>query len=124
MELTDYELRAANRTIAEALRNRRMYGQPIPDWMRRIERRFEREVSMSRLGHGFEAEGAQSVPDVWIGSREAGEILGLSKRQTNRIAENLGGDLVDGRRRFRKSVVEAYAEERRHGSADQGTGGG
>jgi hypothetical protein len=61
----------------------------------------------------------QSVSETLISSRQAAEVLGYSKRHVNRIAESLGGHLVDGSRVFRLSQVLDYAQGR---DARPGTG--
>ena len=122
VDMSELEIRAVVRIAAEATRNRRRYGEPVPEWMRHIGTRFERLLTMSRLRHDFEGSGAHSESDVRISAREAGEILGLSKRQVHRIAGDLDGEIVDGRWLFRKSVVVEYAEERANGTAAEGVG--
>jgi hypothetical protein len=63
--------------------------------------------------------GGQSESEKLISSRQAAELLGYSKRHVNRIAESLGGQVVDGSRVFRLSQVVDYAEGR---DARPGTG--
>lgn len=55
---------------------------------------------------------ADSQDSIPIDSSEAGRILGLSKRQTQRIARSLDGTLVGGRWLFDRSTVESYAAQR------------
>lgn len=73
-------------------------------------RRIESDTGhddLARLGVG----GSFGGEDL-IGSREAAEVLSVSKRQVQRLAPNLGGRLAGGRWVFDRAAVEAYAADR------------
>ncbi|CPR11950.1 hypothetical protein BN971_03243 [Mycobacterium bohemicum DSM 44277] len=53
------------------------------------------------------------LEDELITAKEAAEVLGLSKRQCQRIAADLGGRIVGGRWLFGRAAVSEYAEGRR-----------
>jgi hypothetical protein len=54
--------------------------------------------------------------------REAAELLGLSLRQTRRLAPKLGGDRVSGRWLLDRQAVNEHMEGREHGRTDQERG--
>ncbi|WP_157139202.1 hypothetical protein [Mycobacterium xenopi] len=113
MNLDDTGLRAAYYCAAEALRHRRLTGAPIPAWLRthfdRLATAIQR-ASESRHESGCGEQ--QSEPDGWLTARQAAPLLGLSKRQTQRLAADLDGQLVDGRWLFPASTVHDYAQGR------------
>jgi len=55
---------------------------------------------------------APSEQEELIGAREAATILGLSKRQVQRIAHSLDGRLAAGRWVFDRNAVQAYRAHR------------
>lgn len=117
------DLEAAYYCAREVWGSRKLKGQPIPSWLVVHYRRLDTAVRMSRSGHekpcgAEESSSARSYADAngqQISAREASVILGLSKRQTRRIATSLGGQLVDGRWVFRRSDVIEYREGMRDG---------
>lgn len=113
MRLDDEQVRAAYFCAAEALRNRRENGYPIPDALHRLYNRLD-IVLTSRPGHEIDCTGEQLAQNEYIGASEAGRILGVSKRQAQRLAADLDGQLASGRWIFVKSVVEQYAEQKRN----------
>jgi hypothetical protein len=111
------DIRAAYYCAAAVIRSRQRTGAPIPDWLRRHFDQLDTEIrasSMSRSGHQFNdavrelASGLTSP----IGADEAAQILGISKRQAQRLAADLGARLVGGRWLFERDVVDDYAEGR------------
>lgn len=56
---------------------------------------------------------AHSPPDELIGAQEAAHMLGLSKRQVQRIARSLDGRLAAGRWVFDRAAVAAYHAHRK-----------
>lgn len=100
----------AYRCVSEVLRSRHLVGTPVPAWLREHFRRLDTEIRMSRSRHENGGESGDSV--TLIGSSTAGEILDLSTRQVQRIAEDLGGHAVDGRWVFNRAAVENYARTR------------
>lgn len=120
--MTGDELRAAYACAAEVLRVRRLKGEPVPPWLQAHYRQLDIKVMASRSGHETDCGAEESDSEVWISAREAGQILGRSKRQVSRIAASLDGEMVDGRWLFRRQTVVEYAEEIRDGTT--GSGGG
>ena len=81
-------------------------------------------LSVSQVGHvdGPDEVAAQECsPDELIGTVEAAQILGVTRRQTVRLARSLDGQqLPNGTWVFRRGAVEDYKEARR--DARQGSG--
>lgn len=104
------EIRWLYYLIGAALRERELHQRHVTPCLRRL---FDRaETAMSDSGHESGCEAQQSEPDVPITAREAADILGLSKRQCQRLAADLDGQLVDGRWQFSRAAVVEYAKER------------
>jgi hypothetical protein len=115
MKLIDEEIRAACYCASEVLRGRRLGGQPIPPWLRRLHQRLDTEVRMSRTRQEFDDAPAElDTHDSWIGSPEAAALLGWSLRRVQRRASDLDGRIIAGRYVFRESVVRRFAEELCH----------
>jgi hypothetical protein len=117
MNLSADELRACYYCAAEVLRRRQLSGQPIPEWMRRHFDQLDAEVRMSRSGHQFDdavRELGSGPTSPLISADEAAQILGLSKRQTLRLAVALQGELISGRWLFQRETVKTYAAEGEH----------
>lgn len=96
---------------AEVVRTRRRIGQPIPGWLRRHYEQLEAEVRMSRTRQQIGCDGPSlNMMDKWIGSPEAAAVLGWSKRQVQRHAADLDGQIISGRWLFREAAVRQYAE--------------
>jgi hypothetical protein len=121
---SDDRVRAAYYCAAEVLRSRKLKGQPVPPWLAAHYKSLDEDIrGVSQSRHESDCAGEESETEQWIGAREAGEILGRSKRQVHRIAASLGGELIDGRWLFRKSEVNEYAEDRDdHTGSSAGTG--
>ncbi|BCO47757.1 hypothetical protein [Mycobacterium intracellulare] len=92
-----------------AIRDRELNQRHVTPCLRALFNRAE--TAMSRSRHESSCEAEQSK-DVQITAREAAAILGLSKRQCQRLAADLDGQLVDGRWQFGRSTVVEYAKER------------
>jgi hypothetical protein len=105
--------RAAAYCAAALIRDRQMRGQPVPDWLRRHLARCEAALAMSRSGHEFDGVSSQFDPDDLIDAREAARMLGISKRQAQRLGHDLDGLIVGGRWVFKKATVVEYAEAKR-----------
>jgi hypothetical protein len=99
-------LQACYFCVAEVIRTRRRVGAPIPGWMRAHYDQLDTEIrGMSRRRHKIPEIGCgQPQSDEWIGVRETAEILKLSKRQVQRIASDLGGQLISGRWVFNRDT--------------------
>lgn len=110
MNLAGDDLRAAYHTAAEVIRGRQRTGEPIPQWLRAHFERLDTEIrGMSRPRHKIPGIGwCQPQLDEWIGVRETAEILKLSKRQVQRIASDLGGQLISGRWIFNRDTVTEH----------------
>lgn len=98
-----------------AVRERELNQRQVTPCLRRLFGRAD--AAMSDSGHESGCEAGQSEPDVPITAREAADILGLSKRQCQRLAADLDGQLVDGRWQFSRAAVVEYQEGRADGAA-------
>jgi hypothetical protein len=105
--------RAALYCAAAVIRARQRSGQPIPDWLRQHHAQIEAEFGMSRSGHETPTTAGQLEQDELITAKEAAEVLGCTKRQCQRIAPDLNGQLIGGRWLFNRSAVVEYAEGKR-----------
>jgi hypothetical protein len=105
-------LYCANALIAA----RRHCGQPIPEWLRQHHAQLTTEWRMSESGHESHCGERQlEEHDELITTSEAAEILGMSRRQAQRLSADLGGRIVGATWVFSKSSVIEYAEERSAG---------
>ncbi|WP_406817398.1 hypothetical protein [Mycobacterium sp. M23085] len=112
--LSDGDVHGAYYCVSEVVRGRRRCGQPVPAWLRALYDRLDAAVRAARTRPQHVAEGEQSeVVDKWIGSPDAAALLGWSKRQVQRRAADLDGQIAGGRWLFREAVVIEYAEGRR-----------
>jgi hypothetical protein len=102
--------RAAAYCAAALIRDRQLRGQPVPDWLRRHLARCEAAIAMPRSGHEFDCASSQLNPDDLIDAREAARMLGISKRQAQRLGHDLNGLIIGGRWVYRKATVLEYAE--------------
>jgi hypothetical protein len=105
--------RAAVYCASAIVRDRQLRGQPVPDWLRRHLARCEAALVKSRSRHEFDRASSQLDPDDLIDAREAALMLGIGKRQAQRLGHDLDGLIVGGRWVFRKSTVAEYAEAKR-----------
>lgn len=87
----------------------------VKAWNGELLRALQFQLSVSQSGHETGCSRAQSETDKWISTRETALLLGLSKRQVNRLADDLEAEWLDGRRMFRESLVLEYAKGRRDG---------
>ncbi|MBZ4558587.1 helix-turn-helix domain-containing protein [Mycobacterium avium subsp. hominissuis] len=109
------ELRWLYYCVGAAVRERELHHRHVTPCLRRL---FDRaDAAMSESGHESACEAEQSEPDVPITAREAADILGLSKRQCQRLAADLDGQLVGGRWQFSRAAVVEYQKGRAHGAA-------
>jgi hypothetical protein len=60
-----------------------------------------------------EASAALAELDL-IGSSEAGDIVGVTQRRAQQLADTLGGRKINGAYVFPRGAVIAYAERQRH----------
>ncbi|MEV6255586.1 helix-turn-helix domain-containing protein [Nocardia sp. NPDC051911] len=115
MKVSDLEGQWLYYCLEEFMRRRRWHGEPIPDSVRRLSKRLEQEVieaSADEDETGRESAGLSPIGDS-IGSVEAAAILGCSERWVRHIAADLDGIRIGHWWRFRRSVVEEYAQARR-----------
>ena len=56
---------------------------------------------------------AHAAGDEWLGSREAAEYLGISLGHLHNLNRVVPSHKVGGRRRYRRSELDAYQEGRR-----------
>jgi helix-turn-helix protein len=83
---------------------------PIRRWLPAHLEKLAAELAMSHLGHQSDSDPAELHPDEPITAAQAAAILGLSRRQVQRIARTLDGRIVCGRWLFNKQTVIDYAE--------------
>jgi hypothetical protein len=110
VRLSAPEVRTVYWCFSVLIRGRRHdVPRPVAD----LYDRLDAEIRLvSRPRHGVPETGCgQQQSDAWIGCRETAEILKLSKRQVQRIASDLGGQLISGRYVFDRDTVHA---ERRY----------
>jgi hypothetical protein len=118
MTLTSRQWRQVLFCTAEELRARRAGKAPgVQPWNAELVRAVELELAVSESGHDSVGDQQHWEADRWITARQAADILGLSKRQTQRLAADLEGHRVDGRWQFRQSTVMNYTEGRQDGRA-------
>jgi hypothetical protein len=108
------EMQAAYYAVAACIRERRLGGRAVPDEVYRLYQRLHTAcLSRGRHENGSGAEDAQSSGvEKWIGSPEVAQLMGWSKRQVQRHAREMRGQIAGGRWLFRESDVIAYAEGR------------
>lgn len=120
MNLAAAELRQLLYCAAEELRARQRGKPPGPQpWLRNLVRRLELEVAVSgsRSRHQTDCGEPQSDADERISARQAATMLGLSKRQVQRLAADLDGEIIDGRWLFSRTAAEDYAKGRVNGGS-------
>jgi excisionase family DNA binding protein len=116
VKLTSDEARAAYYCAAALIRHRQRSGEPIPDWLRRHFGQLDAQIRASQSGQEWDCGAEELSQDKLITAREAAQVLGCSKRQVQRLAGDLDGQIIGGRWLFSSSAVAEYAEgRRRHG---------
>jgi Helix-turn-helix domain len=103
-------LRASYFCASEVIRERQRRGQPTPDWLRRHYARLDAEIRMSESGHELSGDQGELELDELITASEVAQILGISKRQAQRLAADLDGKIVGGRWIFTRAAVIEYSE--------------
>lgn len=111
--VTRHDLRVALRCVAELLDARRLRGAPIPRWLTEHHQRIGTAYRMATLGHHREPDESQSDHE-FVSARQAANIIGLSRRQVQRISADLDGRIIDGRWLYPLDTVRAYAEGKQH----------
>jgi hypothetical protein len=115
MSRATVDLEAAYHCAAEVIRRRCRTGEPIPERLRRHYNQLDLEMRLSVSGHGSSWDTRQLEHDTSITARQAADILGCSKRQAQRLAPDLDGQIVDGRWLFKLKNVMEYAKGKQHG---------
>jgi hypothetical protein len=115
MTLDDATVRTAFYCCSEVLRRRIRCGEPVPQWLKDHHAHLYNAVVLSRPGHRPGAVEPELKAEKLIGAREAADILGMSKRQVQRLAADLDGQIIDGRWLFKERTVLTYAEARHDG---------
>jgi hypothetical protein len=101
----------------QELKARRAGKPPGPQpWNAELVRALELETATSGLGHPSDAAESDSEATEWVSTREAAVLLGLSKRQAQRLAADLDGRIIGGRWVFPLTAVAEYAEGRKWAS--------
>ena len=115
VKLNSDGVRAAYYCSAWVCRSLKENRRPIPDWLQSHFDRLDSEVRMSRARQEKRGvEPSSEEEETWIGSPDAAQILGWSKRQVQRHAKELAGQIVGGRWLFRESLVVEFAEGLKH----------
>jgi hypothetical protein len=112
MTLDDEQTRAAYYVAAEVIRSRQRLGQPVPAWLRKHYALLDTAVRVSPTRQAVAENGdcaTQSAHGEIIGTREVAEMLGLTRRQVQRQAGQLGGARVCGRLLFPRADIADYA---------------
>lgn len=117
MHLDDSEVRAAYYVTAAVLRSRRRTGEPIPAAINDLYAKLDQTIRhepLSESRHEKRSDTIESdVETELIGSLDAAEMLGLSKRHTQRLAADLDGQFCSGRWLFKKSTVIDYRDRKK-----------
>lgn len=113
--LTGPAARATAQAVLIAIRARRLSGYASGH----LDSIAEALVTASGQPDGRIEPNADSVdvPDIppTVPVEDAARTLGLSKRQTRRLARNLGGRLIGGRWLLDAQAVTEHAEGQQHG---------
>jgi hypothetical protein len=98
----------------QELRGRRDGSRPggVQPWNAELLRALQFQLDVSQAGRECDCGEPELVSDKWLSARETAVVLGLSKRQVNRLAGDLDAEWWDGRRRFRESTVLDYGRRR------------
>lgn len=115
MSMAADDVRPAYYCAAEVMRHRQRAGQPIPHWLSRHFDQLDAKIRASESGHESDRAAGQLDDEKLITAREAANIVGRSKRQVQRLAADLDGQIVGGRWLFQLNTVTEYAEERGRG---------
>jgi hypothetical protein len=113
MLLDDEFLRASYYCVNEIIHSRRRTGAPIPAWMRRHYNQLDNQIKALAPRGALVVENAGGVPQSQhahgvIGSRQAGEMMGIPAREVRRHAEEWGGAFIAGRWLFSADNVVNY----------------
>lgn len=114
MSRDERELRAAYYCAAALIRDRQLRGEPVPTWLRQHHEWCESALAVSQTGHELGQDASQLEQDDLIDAKEAAVMLGRSKRQAVRLANDLDGRIVSGRWIFSRHAVADYVEGMRH----------
>ena len=113
--LTGPALTDAYYLVAAGIRYTRHNGHPIPARFETLLTVIGEQRAKSQPGQCdtlTPAPRQHCETEELIGSQQAADILGVSKRQTQRLAADLDGRLAGGHWVFDKKAVEAYAAQR------------
>lgn len=105
--------------ICAGIRYTRRNGY-TPDRFRALQNTLGAAAAAAHTGHRDDAPTptpAHSPQEDLIGAQEAAHMLGLSKRQVQRIARSLDGRLAGGRWVFDRAAVAAYHAHRKDTAA-------
>jgi hypothetical protein len=113
--------RAAVYCASGLIRDRQLRGEPVPSWLRQHHAQCESALAaLSRSGHQIDRAPAQLKQEM-ITAQEAADMLGCSKRQAQRLASDLDGQLVGGHVWvFSRAAVVEYAEGKRNAGPPSG----
>jgi hypothetical protein len=109
-DLDDTDIQASYYCCAEVLRNRQRTGAPIPGWLHRHYTRMDTAFRLSQSRQESGCGTRQLKDEKLITAADAADILGWSKRQVQRKATDLDGEIIGGRWLFKLNVVLEYKE--------------
>lgn len=116
IELTESQASLARYYVAEAVRRRRLTGQPLQ--VAAVSRLLAALADQTASGHGTSSatsRAEQSEPDDLIGIVEAAALIGCTPRHCRRLAHQLDGIRVGTRSWvFNRHTVTNYAEGKHH----------
>jgi len=110
MTLSRADLEAAHfcARVADAVTT---HDHPIRRWLPTHMHKLTTELAiMSQVRHQSDSDTAELELDELITAAQAGAILRRSKRQVQRIATSINGQIVCGRWLFNRQTVLDYAE--------------
>jgi hypothetical protein len=110
VNLVGDDLHAAYYCAAEVTRSRWRTGQPIPAWLRNHYDNLDAQIRVSDLGQESGCDTGQFDQDRLITTAEAATMMLCSKRQAQRRAPELGGQIIGGRWLLSLNAVKQHIE--------------
>ena len=110
VNLAGDDLHAAYYCAAEVTRSRRRTGQPIPAWLRNHYDNLDAHIRLSDFGQESGCDTGPLDQDRLITAREASTLMVCSKRQAQRQAPKLGGQIIGGRWLLSLNAVKQHIE--------------
>lgn len=110
--LTGPMLQTALKSVLLAERTRKLNGLPASAAHRALAETLSQAMSAARQCDVAEPEPLKNYPQQQptIPTEDAARMLGLSKRQTQRLAPKLGGKIIAGRWLLDEEAIREHAE--------------